>query len=63
MAIQIANSAADESVAKEVSQYSGAAADDMDRIADGLGLRGNAIRFLATEIKNLSDRAMKFATM
>ena len=61
-AIQIANNTTDESSAKEVSQHYGIAADEMNLIADKLGLHGNPIRFLATEIKNLSDRAMIFAT-
>jgi AraC family transcriptional regulator len=50
-----------ETPVKEVSQHYGAAADDLHRIADGLGLHGSPIKFLAAEIRNLSDRAMKYA--
>ena len=58
-AIQLANSATDESLAKEVSQNYRVAAEDMNRIANGLGLHGNPLRFLATEIMSLADRTIK----
>jgi len=48
-----------ESSAKEVSHHYGVAADDLNKIAGKLGLHGNPIRFLATEIKSLSERAAK----
>ena len=60
--IQIAHNATDANSAEEVSRNYCSAADDMNRIAEGLGLCGNPIKFLATETKTLADHAMKFAT-
>jgi len=62
ISIQTANNATDASSAKEVSHQYGRAAGEMSRLADGLGLHGNPIKFLATETKSLANRAMKFAT-
>ncbi|MCL2357307.1 MAG: AraC family transcriptional regulator [Defluviitaleaceae bacterium] len=52
-AIQLANNAAD---ATAVSQNYFHAADEMNRLADVLGLCGNPIKFLATEMKRLAER-------
>jgi hypothetical protein len=53
----LANDAANKSTAAEISQYYGTAAADLRKIADAIGLYGNPLRFLATEIKALSARA------
>jgi AraC family transcriptional regulator len=57
-AIQIAHSATEATAAKEISHYYGIAADEMNRLADGLGLHGNPIKFLAAETKTLANHAL-----